>query len=131
MNIPKILIADDEALTLSTLRDYLNRRIEADILEAKDGEEVLSCLKDKPCDLMILDIHMPKKSGIQVLDELKQLGKGVHTIVITGWDSDLVINECMKRETEIITKPFSYDKLYERITEFLKKRDLLILRKDA
>jgi len=131
MNIPTILIADDEPTTRSTFRDYLNRRIEANILEAKDGEEALACLKDKPCDVMVLDIRMPKKSGIHVLDELKQMGKKVDTIVITGWDSDLVINECTKREAEIMTKPFSYDALYERITHFLKKRDMLILKKEA
>ena len=129
MNIPTILIADDEALTRNTLRDYLNRHIECSILEAENGEEALAYLKDKPCDVMILDIRMPKKSGIHVLDELKQMGKKVDTIVITGWDSDLVADECVKREVEILPKPFSFEEIYKKISQLLKKRDLLILKK--
>ena len=129
MIIPTILIADDEALTRKTLRDYLERRIECKILEAKDGEEALVYLRENPCDVMILDIRMPKKSGIHVLDELKQLGKKIDTIVITGWDSGLVAEECIKREVEIIPKPFSFDEIYKKISRLLKKRDLLILKK--
>ena len=131
MNIPTILIADDEPLTREHVRKYLERRIDCKFLEAKDGEEALSLLKDKPCDIMILDIRMPKKSGIHVLDELKQMGKKVDTIVITGWDSDIVAEECVKRDVEILPKPFSFDALYKKITQFLKKRDLLILKKGA
>jgi len=131
MIIPTILIADDEALTRKTLRDYLERRIECKILEAKDGEEALVYLRENPCDVMILDIRMPKKSGIHVLDELKKLGKKIDTIVITGWDSGLVAEECIKREVEIIPKPFSFDEIYEKISRFLKKRGLLILKKQS
>lgn len=129
MNIPTILIVDDEALTRNTLRDYLERRIECKILEAQNGEEALEYLRKNPCDVMVLDIRMPKKSGIHVLDEMKQMKKSVDTIVITGWDSDLVADECVKRKVEIIPKPFSFDELYKKITQFLKKRDLLVLKK--
>lgn len=131
MNIPTILIADDEAPIHTGLRDYLNRRIECNILTAKDGEEAINCLKEKPCDIMVLDIRMPKKSGMHVLDELKQMGKQVDTIVITGWASNLLIEECAKRGVEIFNKPFLYDKLYAKITQFLKNRNMLILKKQA
>lgn len=129
MNIPTILIADDEKLTRNTLRDFLERRIECKIIEAQDGEEALAHLKAGPCDVMVLDIRMPKKTGIHVLDELKQMGKKIETIVITGWDSDLVADECVKREVEVMPKPFSFDKVYNKICQFLKKQDMLILKK--
>jgi len=129
MNIPTILIADDEAITRKTLRDYLERRIECNILEAQNGEEAISCLKDTSCDVLILDIRMPKKSGIHVLDEMKQMNKKVETIVITGWDSDLVADECVKREVEIIPKPFSHEEIYKKISHFLEKHGLLVLKK--
>ena len=126
---PIILIADDETLTRSTLRDYLQRRIDCEIIEAQNGEEALVYLRDNRCDVLVLDVRMPKKSGIHVLDELKQMGKKVDTIVITGWDSDLVAEECVKRDVEILPKPFSFDEIYKKISQFLKKRDLLILKK--
>ena len=128
MIAPTILIADDEPDVRDNVRTYLERRIEAKVLEAKDGEEALACLRDNSCDLMILDIRMPKKSGIHVLDELKEMKKNVHTIVITAWDSDLVAEECVKRDVEVIPKPFLIDELYKKITQFLKKRNLLVLK---
>jgi len=131
MKTPTILIADDEALTRSTLRDYLERRIECKIIEVANGEEATDYLKAKPCDVMILDIRMPKKSGIHVLDELKQMGKKVDTIVITGWDSDLVADECVKRDVEILPKPFSFEEIFKKISLSLKKRDLLVLKKQS
>ena len=131
MNIPTILIADDEDLTRKGVRDYLERRIECKILEAQNGEEALEYLRKNPCDVMVLDIRMPKKSGIHVIDEMKEMKKSVDTIVITGWDSDLVAEECVKRDVEIIPKPFSFDELYKRITQFLKKRGLLVLKKQG
>lgn len=131
MNIPTILIADDEPLTREHVRNYIERRIDCKFLEAKDGEEAITCLKDNSCDIIILDIRMPKKSGIHVLDELKKMGKSAFTIVITGWDSDIVAEECVKRDVEILPKPFSFDELYEKITRQLKKRNLLVLKKDS
>lgn len=68
MNIPTILIADDEPLTQEKVREFFERRIECKFLEAKDGEEAIACLRSNSCDAMILDIRMPKKSGIDVLD---------------------------------------------------------------
>ncbi len=129
MSIPTILIADDEPLTREGVRKFFERRIDCKFLEAKDGEEALVCLKDNSCDAMILDIRMPKKSGIHVLDELKKMGKSVYTIVITGWDSDLVAEECVKRDVEILPKPFSFDEVYKKISQHLKKKGLLILKK--
>lgn len=129
MTIPIILIADDEAVTRENVRKYLERRIECKILEAQNGEEALKHLKENSCDVMVLDVRMPKKSGIHVLDEMKRMKQSVYTIVITGWDSDLVADECVKREVEIIPKPFSSDELYNKISQFLKKRGLLALKK--
>lgn len=129
MNIPTILIADDEKLTRSTLRDYLERRIACKILEAENGEAALTCLRENNCDVMVLDVRMPKKSGIHVLDEMKQSGKSVYTIVITGWDSDIVAEECIKRDVEVLPKPFSFDEIYNKISQVLKKKDMLTLKK--
>lgn len=57
------------------------------------------------------------------------MGKSVYTVVITGWDSDLVAEECVKRDVEILPKPFSFDEVYKKISQFLKKNNLLILKK--
>ena len=116
MNIPNILIADDEAETRNLIKGFLLTRIQCNIFEADNGETALESLKKNPCDVMILDIRMPKKSGMVVLDEMRGIVKNVDTIVITGWDSDLVAEECVKRNVEIIPKPVSLSELYEKIS---------------
>lgn len=129
MKTPIILIADDEEFVRKNIRNYLQRRIECKILEAQNGEEAIKYLKKNPCDALILDIRMPKKSGLHVLDEMKLMRIKVDTIVITSWDSDLVTNECVRREVEIIPKPFRISELYNKLTRLLKKRSLLFLKK--
>ena len=126
MNIPNILIADDEVETRNLIKGFLLTRIQCNVFEAENGEKTLESLKKNPCDVMILDIRMPKKSGMVVLDEMKEIAKNVDTIVITAWDSDLVAEECVKRNVEIIPKPIAISELYEKISKLLKKRNQFI-----
>ena len=123
MNIPNILIVDDEAEARSTIKSFLFTHIQCNILEAENGDKALESLKNNTCDVMILDIRMPKKSGMAVLDEMKKITKNVDTIVTTAWDSELVAEECVKRNVEIIPKPISIAELYEKISKLLKKRN--------
>ena len=126
MNIPNILIVDDEAETRSMIKSFLLTRIQCNVFEADNGETALESLKKNPCDVMILDIRMPKKSGMVVLDEMKGIVKNVDTIVITAWDSELVAEECVKRNVEIIPKPISISELFEKVSKLLKKRKQFI-----
>ena len=127
MNVPNILIVDDEGGTRDMIKGFLLSRVQCNIFEAENGEKAIESLKKNPCDVMILDIRMPKKSGMVVLDEMKEIAKNVDTIVITAWDSDLVAEECVKRNVEIIPKPIAISELYEKISKILKKRKQFIL----
>jgi CheY-like chemotaxis protein len=67
---PLVLIADDNEAN----RDILARRLDAhgyDLLMAADGEEALSCAREKLPDLILLDIMMPKMDGLEVCRHLK------------------------------------------------------------
>lgn len=67
----KILIADDEAPLRHALRDKLTREgFEVD--EASDGEEALIKMKTFKPDLLLLDFVMPKKDGVEVLQEMQK-----------------------------------------------------------
>ncbi|MFH1305870.1 MAG: response regulator [Candidatus Omnitrophota bacterium] len=126
MNIPDILIADDENEARDMIRKLLNDSIRCNIHEAENGDEALKILKKEKCDILILDIRMPKKSGMHVLDEMMAAGKNVDTLVITAWDSALVAEECAKRNVECMPKPVMFDELYAKITKLLKKRGQFI-----
>jgi len=71
VSIPKILIAEDE----EGLRELYRLRFELEsfnVIFAKNGEEALKKIKKEKPDLVLLDIMMPKKSGIDVLKELRK-----------------------------------------------------------
>lgn len=121
MNIPTILIVDDEPDQLANIKSYLELRIKANFPEASNGEDAIKYIKNNPCDMMILDIRMPRKSGIEVLDVAKDMP--VYKIVFTGWDSDQVFEACKNRGIdEYITKGSSLVELYDKVTKELKRR---------
>ncbi|MDQ0350298.1 signal transduction histidine kinase [Alkalibacillus filiformis] len=70
-NQPSILVADDEAVNLQVLTNQL--ALEGyEVVTASDGEEVFDILKEKPIDLLILDLMMPKLSGYEVCSRLRR-----------------------------------------------------------
>lgn len=81
----KILIADDHALVRMGCRDLLEG--EADIVvtgEAKNGIEVLQQAAKNPPDLVIMDLMMPQKDGIETTKELKKSRPGVKILILTS-----------------------------------------------
>lgn len=81
----KILIADDDQHVIDTVGSVL-KDAGFEVLTAFDGQEGLdTALKEKP-DLLVLDIIMPKKSGLETLFELRQnsWGKNVPIIILTN-----------------------------------------------
>ena len=67
----RILIADDKATSRELLRTVLERQGYA-VTEAADGEEALQKALAEPPDLILLDLQMPRRSGYEVLGELRK-----------------------------------------------------------
>ena len=126
MNIPIILIVDDELDQRSTVKNYLGIRIKCQIEEASNGNEAIQLLKTKPYDLIILDIKMPVKGGVEVLEAIKDREEKPDIIVITGWDSEQVYKQCKERGvSEYINKPLSLELLERSVKKLLKNRNQL------
>ncbi|MEK7832180.1 MAG: response regulator transcription factor, partial [Acidobacteriota bacterium] len=68
----KILIADDHAVVRRGLRQIISDEQDFEVVgEAKNGQEVLDLIEVKECDVVVLDITMPDKNGLAVLQEAK------------------------------------------------------------
>lgn len=79
----RILVVDDEVLVRTLLRMTLERAgHEVDV--AADGTEGMRCLRENPADLVIIDLFMPKKDGIQSIIELRLNHADVKVIAISG-----------------------------------------------
>ncbi len=119
--MPRILVAEDETPMRTVLRDTLERHGYRVIL-ARDGEEGLErAIQEKP-DLVILDIMMPRLSGIEVCTELRRLEHKEPIIMLTAKGSvEDRIQGLDAGADDYLPKPFSRDELLARIRAQLRK----------
>lgn len=79
----KVLLVDDEQEFVDTLGERLETR-GFDVSKAGSGDEALERLSAKKIDVVILDVLMPGKDGIQTLREIKQLNPLIEVIMLSG-----------------------------------------------
>ncbi len=121
---PKILVVDDEEVIRRLLQQALARQGYR-CQQASNAEEALDKLKDKTFDLIILDIKMPGKSGLEVLPEIKARYPGSAVIMATASTDINIAVQCMKKGAhDFITKPFDLHDVVIRVGRALEKRKL-------
>ncbi len=116
-----ILIVDDEPIVRESIRDWL---VDAgyEVQTAKTGEEGLEILKTLAIDLVILDVRLPGKTGIRVLEEMKEMKPDVKAIVITAYASPQMRDEAMRLGAlQYIIKPIAPDKLEKLVKKALSE----------
>lgn len=118
---PSILIIDDDESVLYTLKLVLiKERYFIDC--ARTASEALSKLSENKYDVIISDINMPDKSGLDLLDEIKQKDQEAIIIMITAYGSETIAVEAMKKGAyDYLPKPFSNDVLKITIRRALEK----------
>ena len=80
----KVIIADDHKLIRQGIVQLLEFDNDIEIVgQAKDGVECLSLINKIPADVLLLDINMPKKNGIEVLQSLKNKRKKIKVLILT------------------------------------------------
>lgn len=120
----KILIVDDETTIRRLLRQKLSRQ-GYNCEEAGSAEQALSKLAMEPIELLILDVNMPGRSGMEVLPEIKAKYPNTMVVMATAVAETSVAVECMKRGAEdYICKPFNLDEVVMSVERTLDKREL-------
>lgn len=118
---PRILIVEDEPAMVAGLRD--NFEYEGyEVISAGDGAEGLErALADDP-DLVVLDVMMPRMSGLDVCKQLKARRPGVPIIMLTarGQEIDKVVGLELGAD-DYVTKPFSIRELMARVKAVLRR----------
>ncbi|MDO8535644.1 MAG: response regulator [Candidatus Omnitrophota bacterium] len=123
MSRPVVLVVDDEEGARSTISTFLKERYDCDFAEAKDGEEAVNFVKCHPCDVIILDIKMPKKSGITVIKEAKEIDPSIGILVISAWVSDDVSQEAVEAgATDYLVKPVDLKVVSMKLSDVLLKK---------
>ncbi len=120
----KILVVDDELLLRDVLFDYLNRQ-GFEVILSPDAEKAIDICKDLTPDIALIDIKLPKISGIELTQILKQSFPNLPIIIMTGYPSlDTAILAMQNGATEYIVKPFRLDELIRTINKHISS-DLL------
>lgn len=123
--MPTILIIDDEKAirkTLSEILGFEGYKIE----EASDGEEGLKKFKEKPYDLILCDIKMPKMDGIEFLERAKEINHEVPVIIISGHGNIETAVEAVKKGAyDYISKPPDLNRMLITLRNAMDKNTLV------
>jgi two-component system response regulator AtoC len=119
-----ILVADDDTDIRDILKDTLNS-LGARIITAANGQECLDRVEVDAPDLILLDIEMPIKNGLQVLKELRQRGNGTTVIMITAYGTiERAVHAMKEGALDFITKPFDLDHIALTVEKALEREKL-------
>lgn len=117
-----LLVEDDEAIG-QAVKDALNKTSSA-VDWVQDGELALASLMAEDYSLVLLDLGLPKKSGLEVLESIRSNNKNMPVIIITARDSieDRIIG-LDKGADDYLVKPFSIDELHARIRAVVRRNN--------
>jgi two-component system, OmpR family, copper resistance phosphate regulon response regulator CusR len=117
----RILVIEDE----SRILDFLARGLEAEgfsVLGARDGRRGLEVANEVRCDLVILDLLLPRLDGFSVLRELEQAHPDLPVVIVSARvDMSTKLRGFGLGARDYLTKPFSFDELLARIRVHLRK----------
>ncbi len=107
----RLLIIEDELPVAETLRDFLIERGH-EVLLASNGAEGLRALIEEGPDAAFLDVVLPKLSGLALLERLKQLGRSVPVVAMSGHASEEEARACLRLGAlDYLAKPFTLERL--------------------
>jgi two-component system invasion response regulator UvrY len=85
----KVILCDDHALIRRGIRDTLSDAADIEVVgEAGDYPELRTLMRAQPCDVLVLDINMPGRNGLDVLHVLKDEGSAVKVLIVSMYPED-------------------------------------------
>ncbi len=117
-----ILVVDDEELVRATLREMLEQAGH-EVFEAANGVEALKSFDDRAVDLVITDIIMPEKEGIETILDLRKRAPELKIVAISGGgrsaNFDFLKMASMLGACEVLAKPFRRTQVLDAVREAL------------
>jgi CheY-like chemotaxis protein len=118
-----ILVADDNDEVRRVIRLTLEQD-GFDVCEAADGEEAVRALSDIPFDLVITDILMPQKDGLETIMHLRRATPSTKVIAMSGAGNELFLRDASGLGVAgILLKPFTAGDLRQLVLSVLKVSD--------
>jgi DNA-binding NtrC family response regulator len=115
----KILVLDDVLDAVILIKRILQKKGH-EVFTFTEEEEALDYARSNEVDLAILDIKLKKMSGVEVLEELKNITPAMGVIMLTGYPTMETARECLKLgATEYCVKPIDKDEIEEKVASVL------------
>jgi len=118
----RLLLVEDDLMIGESVRRGL-KRDGFTVDWVRDAESAALALRTEPYELVLLDLGLPRKSGLALLKELRSQGNGVPVIVITARDA--VADRVLGLDTgadDYLVKPFDLDELGARVRALVRRR---------
>jgi len=120
-----ILVVDDEEIVRSSLVDWLREdgyHAEA----AENGFEALEKLREKPWDIALVDLKMPKMDGLELMERMKELKPDIQVIIITAYATVHTAVQAMKMGAyDYLVKPFNPEEISLLINRLIESKELV------
>lgn len=119
MQKESVLVVDDEAIVRESIGDWL-KDAGYHVATAETGEQALEMIEQQDFSVIVLDLRLPGKTGINVLEEVKAQRPWIKSIIITAYPSTETAVEAMKLGAiDYLIKPFAPDDLERLVRETL------------
>jgi two-component system response regulator RegA len=110
-DLPLALVVDDDEIFRNRLCRALSER-QWEVEAASDGSQAVKFVRDRSPDLVLVDLRMPGKGGIDVVQELRAIDSSMTIIVLTGYGSIPTAISAMKRGADhYLSKPADADQI--------------------
>lgn len=107
----RVLIVEDNAATREMLRIVVTRLGHEVAGEVSDGRKAAEAFRELRPEVVLLDIIMPGKSGVEVMDEIYEQDPAVKVVVVTAVHQDEVRRHVASMAAAVVFKPFSYEEM--------------------
>ena len=123
-----LLIVDDEPIMRDSLRDWFSA-LGYNVDVSGDGEEALGLVREKKYNMLLLDLCLPGKNGIEVFKEAKKLRQDMQGIIITAYPSaDTATTAIREGIIEYLPKPLALSELEELVARNIGRPGFTILK---
>lgn len=116
----KILLVDDAAFMRMLIKNTLTQNGYTNIIEAADGEIAVSMYESDKPDLVVMDITMPNKTGIEALKEIKAYDPNAKIVMCSAMGQEAMVVEAIKLGAlDFIVKPFKPDRILQTVSKII------------
>ena len=120
----KVVVVDDDTAVRLILQRMLVNKLRCEVIEAKDGEEGLAVIRKTSPDLVLLDVYLPKRDGLGVLEAIRAdpLTASVAVVVLSAAkEKEIVLKLVGLGIKDYLLKPLDFEKTLRKLSAIIAK----------